>query len=72
MFSTSIPKVQMSFDKIQRNPSKKVFEFFSVTPFSEKPVSEIRGVTHKYSLLESQASTWPEHQLVTQSMQDHK
>src|SRR5215203_5284796 len=29
-------------------------------------------IEHKYSLLELQASTWPEHLLVTESMQDHK
>ena len=28
-------------------------------------------IEHKYSLLELQASTWPEHLLVTESMQDH-
>ena len=47
------PKVQMSFDKTQRNPSKKVFEFFYFTPFSEKPVSENRGVTDLPPLKES-------------------
>ena len=29
-------------------------------------------IEHKYSLLELQASSWPEHLLVTESMQDHK